>query len=387
MVVSQQNDTSLTDSSIYSLFDVIETDEGVQLKMGNKNLLQVNEQANGVEIKVNEKSFFKVTESKNGMKIQTSGKAIYDTVKKYSEHLSESNVEAMMNASMQQLGKRIDEQMQGISANMNADEEMSNQNQKKISDTTEIVEDSTQVRIGDLEINVIENEKGSTRVDISRKNDKKEEEEKEKTFEGNWGGLEIGMNGFLNKDYAFGVPDDAGYLDIHTGKSINFNLNFPSLSIGIIGRQFGLVTGIGLEWMNFRFENLTTITVNDHGDIGLDTTAPPNIEKSKLTTLYLTAPLLLEVQFPDPQKAYFQVGVIGALKLGSHTKIVHRDDGDKDKDKDRGDFNLLPLRYGVTTRIGYEKLGIYMNYYPVSLFEKGNGPKIYVYAAGLRVSF
>lgn len=387
MVVSQQNDTSLTDTSIYNLFEVIETDDGVQLKMGDKSLFQVQEQESGVEIKINEKTFFKVIDSENGLKIQSSGSVIYDSVKSRSANITKENVDAMMNISMKKLEKRIDEQMSGITASMNMKERKPDSSALDMNDTTGTLKDSTKVRIGDLQINVIEDKKGSTHVDIHRGKNIEEDEKNEKKFKGNWGGFELGMNGFLNKDHTFGVPDDANYFDIHTGKSINFNLNFPSLSIGIIGRQFGLVTGIGLEWMNFRFENLTTITVNDHGDIALDTTAPPNIEKSKLTTLYLTAPLLLEVQFPDPQKAYFQVGVIGALKLGSHTKIVHRDDGNQDKDKDHGDFNLLPLRYGVTTRIGYEKLGIYINYYPVSLFEKGNGPELYIYAAGLRVSF
>ncbi len=383
---AQQKDTNRADSSMYSLFEVIETDKGVQLKMGNRNLLQVQEQESGVEIKINEKSFFKVTESDHGMKIETSSKAIYDSVKQQSEHVTEENIEKMVNTTMQQLGNHIDEQMSGVSAKIDMKQHDQDTLSGRMNDTSGIMKDSTRVRIGDLEINVTEDAKGSTRVDINR-NKNEEEEEKEKKFEGNWGGFEIGMNGFLNKDYSFGVPDNANYMDIHTGKSINLNLNFPSLSIGIIGKQVGMVTGLGLEWMNFRFENLTTITVNDFGDIALDTTAPANIEKSKLTTLYLTVPLLFEVQFPDPKKAYFQMGVIGALKLGSHTKIVHRDDGNKDKDKDHGDFNLLPLRYGFTARAGYEKLGIYVNYYPVNLFEKGNGPEIYVYAVGLRVSF
>ena len=51
------------------------------------------------------------------------------------------------------------------------------------------------------------------------------------------------------------------------------------------------------------------------------------LEKSKLATLYLTVPFLLEMQLPvDHHHLSISAGPIGAVKLSSHTKMVF-DDG------------------------------------------------------------
>jgi hypothetical protein len=78
-------------------------------------------------------------------------------------------------------------------------------------------------------------------------------------------------------------------------------------------------------------------------------------------------------------------GVTGAVKLGSHTKVVYHNDG-KQKDKNRDDFNLNALRYGVTARAGYEMVQVYGTCWLSPMFEKGKGPVLYPFEIGLALT-
>ncbi len=166
------------------------------------------------------------------------------------------------------------------------------------------------------------------------------------------------------------LPNDINYMSLHSAKSINFNLNLPQISIGV-SRHFGFVTGLGINWNNYRFDGNFNIQKRANGMI--DSISPlATLKKSKLATVYLTLPLLAEVHLPV-ENHHFNVagGFIGGLKLGSHSKMEFEGGDDV---KSYGDFNLNLLRYGATARVGYRNLQIYGTYYFTPLFEKGRGP-------------
>ena len=103
---------------------------------------------------------------------------------------------------------------------------------------------------------------------------------------------------------------------------------------------------------------------------------------------YATAPLLLEFQIPAGRKRiYISGGVIGGVKLWSNTKMKYTVSGEKSKEKAKGDYNLSPLRWGVTARVGYRALGFYANYCMTPLFKEGLGPELNPFAVGLAFSF
>ena len=96
----------------------------------------------------------------------------------------------------------------------------------------------------------------------------------------------------------------------------------------------------------------------------------------------------MEFQVPAGGKKFFiSGGVIGGVKLASKTKVIYFENGDKKKDKAKDDFNISALRYGFTARIGYKKLNLYGNYYPMALFEDGGGlvggDNLYPFSIGL----
>jgi len=208
---------------------------------------------------------------------------------------------------------------------------------------------------------------------------------KNNRFRGHWSGFEFGLNNYFTEDFSM-TPEDP-YMEINTGKSWNFNLNFAQLSLPLVRDRFGLVSGLGLEWNNYHFANANSIYKDQlsHTIKSLDLSGEA-LKKNRLQTTHLTVPLLLEVQLdgPNNQRIAVSGGVIAGVKLGSHTKYKTGDDKQKNKD----DFYLQSFRYGFTTRINYDGFGFFFNYYNVPLFLDGkSNSKLYPFAAGMVLSF
>jgi Outer membrane protein beta-barrel domain len=205
-------------------------------------------------------------------------------------------------------------------------------------------------------------------------------------FRGHWTGIELGYNNYLSSAKSFSLPSDIDYMTLQSGKSSNFNINFAQLSLGIT-RHFGFVTGLGLNWNNYRFDGNNSIQKGPDGvieelDPGL------KLEKSKLATLFLTLPVMLEIQIPvENNRLHIAAGPIGALKLGSHTKMVFEDGHTI---KSWGDFSLNMLRYGATARVGYGNFQLFGTYYCTPLFQSGKGPDgddLYPFEIGVALAF
>lgn len=250
--------------------------------------------------------------------------------------------------------------------------------------------DTVVVRLGKKKM-VIVDSKDKTVIEIPEKGKKSDEiiEYKEvKKFKGHWSGFELGINGFMDKNHSMTQTGDLAWMDLKQARSWNTNINFTQYSIGFGTDKAGLVTGLGLEFNDYHFSNPITLKV-ENGVTVVDSSyiqAGYKVEKTKITMSHLTLPLLLEFQIPMGEKRkdriYISAGVIGGVRLGSHTKVVY-DDGSRHKDKNRSDFNIATLRYGLTARMGYKGIRLFANYYPVQLFEKGKGPELYPFSVGL----
>jgi len=238
------------------------------------------------------------------------------------------------------------------------------------------------VRVGNRGLTILESLEGKLpKIEVEKYNDnssfykdqddnKDSREHRRTHFRGHWAGCEIGFNNYVTNNYNFSLPAGIEYMSLNSGKAMNFNLNFSQLSIGL-GRHIGFVTGLGLNWNNYRFDGNNNILKDASGNIIND---PYNetLKKSKLATLYLDLPVLFEVQIPtDHQRINIAAGPIGAVKICSHSKMVFENG---DKVKSDGDFSLNMLRYGATARIGYENFEIYGTYYMTPLFKHGKGP-------------
>ena len=211
-------------------------------------------------------------------------------------------------------------------------------------------------------------------------------------FKGNWAGVELGVNGYLNNTGGLDMPKGYEFLELKYEKSANFNINFFQQSFNLIGNKFGFVTGLGIQWYNYRFSDDVIIKADSSVIYGYrNTNSSRSYIKSKLTASYLVMPIIFEFQTNSHhsfRSFHLGVGVVGGVRLGSHSKQVYTENGSgKTKPKTYDSFHLQPFRLDGTVRIGWGALNLYANYSIIEMFRKGSGPELYPFTIGLILPF
>jgi hypothetical protein len=250
--------------------------------------------------------------------------------------------------------------------------------------------DTVIVGLGSKGISIVEEEDG-VKINIIDMGEKKKpcNKDHKNKFDAHWAGLEVGLNNYLTPDFSLVLPPGQEFMDLNTGKSWDWNLNIVDYGIGLGTNYVGLVSGLGLEFIDYNFDGQNSIMKDPvTGEIvEYVPTYAGNITKSKMNIAYMTAPLLMEFQIPTGNgRIHISGGVIGGVKLWSNTKIKWMESGEKSKEKNKGDFNLSPLRWGVTARVGYKDVSLFANYYMTSLFKPGRGPELYPFTIGLAIT-
>ena len=208
-------------------------------------------------------------------------------------------------------------------------------------------------------------------------------------FKGHWAGAEIGLNNYFDEDFSLQRDGDSWYMDIKTGRSMVVGFNFAQYSVGIIPGHAGLVTGMGITFNNYFFDNDISL-VNNNGVIETVNLAGDNYVRSKLAVISLRVPLLFEIQFPGfgrDNSGFISAGLTGSLRLDSHTKVVYKEGKEKTKDKNWDDFNLNSFRYGLTFRIGSGDSNIFVDYDITPLFAGDANPVLYPFSFGFAATF
>lgn len=209
---------------------------------------------------------------------------------------------------------------------------------------------------------------------------------KKEKFKGHYFGVDIGYNSFVSSGLDFSLPEGYGYLDLNDGKSVGVSINLLQYNIGLNRKKnLGLVTGLGLEFNNYRFDSQYILTKDESGKLGFRE-SDKEVKKNKLSATYLNIPFLLEYQLNIPSvsdHAYFSAGPILGLKLKSHTKVMYY--GSSTKDKKRSDFCLNDFRYGIMARAGYKAINLTASYYFSPLFDTNKGPELFPVSLSLGI--
>jgi hypothetical protein len=253
----------------------------------------------------------------------------------------------------------------------------------KIGDIVVVEEtgDQTVIKIGHKGIRITENG-DDTEINFEEYHEGRDKNR----FKGHLGGIEFGFNGYASdKWHTFVDPADADW-DLNTAKSNSFNLVTPCVNLGF-SHHFGLAAALGINWNEYYFDNDITISTDEDGVVHTVPIETP-VDKSKLLTTYAILPVMLEGQIPVAHNGTINIGagVIGAIKLGSHTKVKYDDEGDH-KDKNHDDFSLNLLRWGATARVGYEMFQVYGTWYFSPMFEQDKGPELYPFEVGIALTF
>jgi hypothetical protein len=248
------------------------------------------------------------------------------------------------------------------------------------------VGDETRIRLGKKEYRVVEDDNG---VKVFRSSSSRSHKPPKDRFKGHIGGFELGLDNLMTSSWSTSLEPKDSYLNLNTAKSYTFSFSLPCLNVGFT-RHFGMATTLGINFNKYRFDGNNSIIKGENGVIEpLYPTQGITYSKSKLATTYATLPVILETQIPlsNPRRTInIGAGVIGAAKLGSHTKVVYQDDG-KQRTKNKDDFSLNTFRCGATARIGYEFFQIYGTRYFTPMFVKGKGPELYPFEVGIAFTF
>lgn len=280
-------------------------------------------------------------------------------------------------------------------------------------DLVKVNDDSVEVNLGNIRVKTNEYDGssivsvGSSRIIIDEDGNVKVKKNKShRRFEGHWGGFDLSLNGYLNKDMNMDFGKADRYLDLNMPKSIGVHLNLYEQNVKISSNgNFGFITGLGIEWHNYRFDR----------NVWLDNTRDTLrgylmegvvIKKNKLVVSYLTLPLIFEWQHKGPGRLndyHFAAGLVVGARIGSHTKVVY-DEQEKEfnlvdpatlqivatrtsprdeTEKVYDDFHLNPFKADATVRIGWGYINLFGTYSLTTLFGKNKGPELYPFAVGI----
>lgn len=258
--------------------------------------------------------------------------------------------------------------------------------------------DTTKIDLGKSKVFII-TEKGSDKSDTIRVNvdnvdfdgidslDEDFDDECENKFNSHWGGIGLGLNSFMNESGGMGPLAADDYLTLDQGKSWGVSLNLIETNITLYKQYIGLSTGLGMEFNNYRFSK-NYIFTNDSASLYAYYDSTTSYQKNKLVVPWVTMPFIVEFKIPVSDKNInIGFGVLGAVRLGGHTKMVYDYKGNDIKDKQRGDFHMNWYRYGLTGQIGYGSVGIFVNYSLSTLFKDDEGPELYPWSAGIHLAF
>lgn len=283
-------------------------------------------------------------------------------------------------------------------------------------DWNEPYQDSTKVKIGGLNIEVYEGDDsvkvivGNRELYVDEDGNVSLSKKKKVKFNGHWAGFDLGLNGYFMPDFKMSFPKETEYMDLRTTKSWAVHINFYEQNIALSkNKKWGMVTGLGLNWNNYRFSMDTRLNADSSELIGY-VDKGISIRKSKLTSLYFNIPLLFEFQTNSYHKKnsfHFNAGMVMGVRISSHTKKYY-DEWNKDfevtrynttsdayetvytatspdysKAKDFDDFYMNPFKWDATARIGWGFINLFATYSVNTLFKKDKGPELYPWTVGI----
>lgn len=206
---------------------------------------------------------------------------------------------------------------------------------------------------------------------------------------GRYSGYSLNHSGLVEKLSNLSLPDDADFMSL-SPKSIGIDINFCDFAL-VSNGAVSLVTGLGLEVNNYRFDKNVTLQKNAEGVIVPDYKYEERgikLSKSKLTTTYLNIPLLVHLDFGSApygsRQFWISGGVVGGVLLQSHTKVKSSETG---KVKDRNNQNIRNFHFGYLVSVGYGAVALTAKYYPHSIFKSGMGPQVEHLSIGLGIHF
>lgn len=240
----------------------------------------------------------------------------------------------------------------------------------------DVVYDTTEVIVGGKVITIaVDTATGKKDVQVTRlqndHDDPSGDEDKVKPVQVSALGIDIGAN-WLMHGGAFGTPAELSAFETEPLRSTNVALHCLPTHFNMAKGHVSILTAITFDNNRYQFRN--NYTLQPRQDLVTMTADSLSFKKNKLNVWYAQIPLMLSFQTkPGHEKGNFHIALGGfaGLFIGASTKQKSEEMG---KVILKDDFNLEPLRYGLTARIGYGNLELYSTYTLSPLFKESEGP-------------
>lgn len=238
----------------------------------------------------------------------------------------------------------------------------------------DVVTDTTEVIVGKKVITItIDSASGKKDVQVHNSaSDGDEDDENEiKPVDTGFLGIDLGLNWLLYNN-SFDLPSTESNFETEPLRSTQVALHFLPTHFNMAKGKVSILTALTFENLRYQFRNDVTLVPNQPNVTMFQDTV--QFKKNKLNMWYGQIPLMLSFQTKpsEPGKSFHvSLGGFAGLFLGASTKQKSDERG---KVILKDDYNLAPLRYGVTARIGYGKLELYSTYTLSNFFRDGQGP-------------
>lgn len=210
---------------------------------------------------------------------------------------------------------------------------------------------------------------------------------KYEAMEPHWAGFGYGILTLTDSKMHIG---ETGSIPLNKGKSSELTLNIIEGILPVIGHTFGFTSGFGLDWRNYHLEGNTHLLDNNGETTVFDAPADINYTYSRLRTLHLTVPVLLEWQptFGKNRNFFMTAGVVGGWNVMASYRVKYKNaNGDKISIKESSGLNTNPLTLDLMGQIGYGKISVYAKYSPIGVFQKDKGPEVNAASLGVVLNF
>jgi hypothetical protein len=165
-------------------------------------------------------------------------------------------------------------------------------------------------------------------------------------------------------------------VNLDQNRCYEFNYNMFEHITPIFFRLIGLTSGLGLSSRYYYLDNNTFLQeTNDMVTLN-NGAANSSYSYSRLHNVYLTVPIMLELQFFKARKGkpYLAAGVVGGVRLLTSYKTKFTNAGGSTQKTNQAGMNVPPLTLDYVAQAGIGKISIYAKYSPFGVFEKGKGP-------------
>lgn len=181
--------------------------------------------------------------------------------------------------------------------------------------------------------------------------------------------VEFGFNQGINK------PDTLFEASFWGSRTVNI---YYQGDFRIGKSKFSFHPGIGLGLERYKFKNNHNLAyITDSEEVEFVPSPFSNTKKSMLVMNYFDIPMDFRFTLnPDDPNRSFKVTIGGRFGVlyDSFRKFKYREDGETKKLKDKQDYNLNPIRYGVSLKVGMGNFHLFSYYDFSPKFETDLGP-------------